>query len=321
MGEYLTSTGGLGTERRPDNRLYHNAEGFCETAAAVDTVFKELVVESEQPNSDITRVVFRGLVSEQAVNRLRDSELANDIEVLLPVSEYGQAGYLLSLARNHAERQPLVPLGDMIHAVRQPLSRRTSWSSQSFDSINITNQLPPQAHSQLLELWGTTFGWDEAGITNFAGRLAAQQVSPPAERQLWFSGLAYEGQIVSAAMAERLDLPGREQPLSLVESTEWRTLRAFQGRGLLPRTLLGLHDQVLRHYAQHDLGQPLIYAECNFTSRSDRSGFIAGMRYLPHDLAPQMAIQNVTVADEILPPSLRDFTVMRVPAQTNRERA
>jgi hypothetical protein len=131
---------------------------------------------------------------------------------------------------------------------------------------------------------------------------------------MWFSAITAGDTLMSAAMAERLTLPGRDGPVDLVESTEWRTRKGFSNLGFMTDTLGALNAQIFQSRQGDSSVPPLVYAECSFTTRADRAGRGAGFYIPERRYAAQIALQNVTVDDGIHPPGLRDFIVMRAQA-------
>jgi hypothetical protein len=119
-------------------------------------------------------------------------------------------------------------------------------------------------------------------------------------------------------------MPAKDDELHLVESTEWRTRDDFSGNGLMTATVAMLNAQVISDMRNH-ANPPLIYAECNFQSRSDRVGHSAGFKVPDRTVGslviPQILAQNVMVHDgvDVAEGKLRDFTFMYVPVQTLQE--
>ncbi len=301
--QIFTSTGDLGTSRRQDERLYHNAETAYEKAADVAEVYQDLSKEADL-QKDISRIVFRGIVSDSAFQDIRESELGIQLEVAMPLAEYGQDGWLIYLACNNGRRSnPLKAIPEMISATSSVPEPRAAANEVVDYRSAIDNAILPQLHI----LWSETFGWSLEEVTALREKMETQGTD---KRSLWFSGLVLNnGVLTSAAMAERLDLPGFSGNLTLIESTEWRSL---EDKGLMPTTLRYLNQQIATDTADYSQ-PPLVYAECNFTSRSDRAGYRSGFRIPSRDYAAQILVQNVAVGDNILEKGLRDFTFMYLP--------
>ncbi|OGL34910.1 hypothetical protein A3F65_02180 [Candidatus Saccharibacteria bacterium RIFCSPHIGHO2_12_FULL_47_16b] len=312
----FSSTGDRGTSVRPDDRLYHNADSFYDDSADVIELFMSLKAMAAQMSEPISRVVFRGIVSQRTVNDLRQSSLGNYLEVAMSLLPFNQPDYLVYLAQNSPTRQPLLPISTMVQmtqsytAVAQP-------NPNNLD-LTITSDITADGQTRLFELWAPTFGQSAAEIAGLAKRLEAQRLGNPAERSVWFSGIRLGSLLVSAAMAERISLVGREGELDLVESTEWCTDSHYARKGLMTHNLRSLHAQIPKCFSGSSSG-PLIYAECNFMSRSDRVGYRSGMRIPERRYAPQILSQNVTVNDGHKPAGLRDFTFMYLPPSSGQE--
>jgi hypothetical protein len=172
------------------------------------------------------------------------------------------------------------------------------------------------SHVQAIHaLWGSTFGWSAEGVHERGITVSGQRHLNPENRSSWFSGLVNaRGELVAAAVAERLDMHAgyKNEPLALVESSEWRRRDDLTEHGLMAATVSYLHAQVLR-----DLPNPLIFAETNFRTNAHRVGFGAGMEVPKRTMfgmtVPQILVQNVEVGDGQSPVGLRDFTMLYVP--------
>jgi hypothetical protein len=245
----------------------------------------------------------------------------------LPLEEFSRPGWLLYLARNDEARGPTPPIieirrqtapGSYRPARHTPLQRVERVLAAGNE---IRTELDDDSYAELHELWGPTFGWrrdeEEDNITAFAERLQSEQAMPESERTTWFAATYSGGLLVSAAMAERLEIPGPDGPLDLVESTEWCTRPGedYRGHGFMAATLTAINAQVLHSLRDSPRGQPLIYAETNFTARSDRAGHAVGLRIPSREYARQILAQNVTVADGIATAGLRDFSFMYLAEQ------
>jgi hypothetical protein len=326
--EIFSSTGKPGTSLRPDERLYHNAELFYEDVSGIADTFQQLTEKARvlnevmPPGKGVSRIVFRGIVSDEAVQTIAADGLgATQLEVAMPVSEHNSAaGWFIYLAQNDANRQPLETVDTMVQETSTYMppcvERRglpTDWS--------LKTNLEEEYQAQLADIWEATFGWSDEEIAHLAERLEAEKAKAGPERSVWFNAIAAGDVLLSAAMAERLTLKGRDGQVRLVESTEWRTRRGFEGRGLMTCNLKALNAQIFQSLGENGSGPPLVYAECSYTTRADRAGHGAGFYIPERRYAAQIAIQNVTVDDGIFPPGLRDFIVMRASTPPALERS
>lgn len=311
--EIFSSTGQLGTQERQDGRLYHNALAFHDTTSGVTRIFDQLVEQVNSEPAKLSRAVFRGLVSGQVVQQLA-AERPHNMEVALSVRDYGQVAWLLYLGYNHPSRQSPHSIPDVVQAVDSTV-RPIALTAQDRVPANfeIARSFNATDEPSLYALWGQTFGWNQNEISALGLSLNHQRERYPIDRDTWFSALRCGGRIVSAAMAEHLELEGPDKAFDIVESTEWRTEPEQQGRGLMPYVLRDLNAQIIKDLQHRYVGRPLIYAECNYTSRSDRAGYRAGFRIPNRRFAPQIIPQNVRVNDGKIPLGLRDFSFMYVP--------
>lgn len=312
----FSSTGDLGTSIRQDSRLYRNETSFTDDPQILTRRLSELAEEAGTDTDEISRIVWRGLVSNGVMQYIVESGLERHMEIAFPVSEFNQTGWLVYLARNASHRQALLPITEMAAATNglkgEVGGRPQNTPNGDFD---IVTQISDVDQTELLELW-SDFGWENDQIAGLARRMDSEQGLSPPERSVWFSAVLLGGKLICAAEAERLTIPGHDGSLDLVESTEWRTHEQFQNLGFMSHNLRSLHMQVLSDLEGSPNGPPLIYAECNYTSRSDRAGYRVGLRIPSRDYAAQMAIQNVVVNDGYQPVGLRDFTFMYLPVNS-----
>ncbi len=301
--QIFSSTGSLGTSERQDGRLYHNAEVFYEEPAALADIYRQLGQQAADIPS-ISRVVCRAVVSHNTLDDLINSELGSQLEVALSLDEYGHDGWLVYLSQNAAHRLPLVEVSEMVERTSGRLE--VTGDREGVLLSTISDDLVTPLHG----LWSETFGWSMDEIQSLQRRLQTQEDLSPEQRSVWFRGLTLEDHgLASAAMAERIDLPGPTGEVTLIESTEWRSL----SRGLMPTVLRSLNRQLAVDSSGYSQ-LPIVYAECNYTSRSDKAGQRAGFKIPPRDRAPQILVQNVTVNDGMLASGVRDFTFMHLPA-------
>lgn len=323
-GNILSSTGGLGRELRPDRRLYENADLYDLQPAELAERFSDLQRDQRSKSSAVSRWVLRGVVSDETMSAIQstDCELRNGLEVALPLAEFGRPGWLLYVAKNSDERQPHAPPQSMIAATQAYATHSVSATERitSARRRGYTVRTTPRAadRTDLLGIWGPIFGWDAQQIDTFTDTIGAEQERPVDRRETFFAGL-YAGELlVGAAMGETLRLSTPQGELPLVESTEWGMAHEQRSKKLMPTVLASLNAQIVSSFRARQ-EQPLVYAECNYTSRSDRAGYAAGFRIPSRQFARQIVAQNVTVNDGIRHAGLRDFSFMYLPATAMRE--
>lgn len=319
------STGSLGTEPRPDGRLYRNEPDFTDDPDVLAGHFARLGRQAELLPLEISRIVLRGVVSDEVMSTVTDSELRDSVEVGLPLEEFGHEGWLLSVARNSEGRDLIVAEHKMIEATTSQTPGKLKSSPVErverllASGASIRTELQYEDLPMLGELWQPAFfGWKDEEIAALAESLQEQQDQPPDKRTLWFAGIWSNGQLVSAAMAERLEIPGKNGPVDLVESTEWCTRpgEEYAKKGYITTALSVLNAQILRDLRDSSGRQPVIYAECNFQNRSDHAGSSVGFRIPPRQFARQILAQNVRIGDGLdHDTTLRDFSFMYLPKQ------
>jgi hypothetical protein len=320
------STGSLGTEPRQYGRLYRNEPSFTDDPDALAGGFAKLGRQAELLPLEVSRIVLRGVVSDEVMSAVSDSDLRDAVEVGLPLREFGHDGWLLSLARNTGGRDLIVAEHEMIETTRYHGPSKLS----PLDRVERLLQKGPAIHTELQdndlptlqELWEPTFGWKAEEIAALAESLKEQRDQAPDERTLWFAGIWNNGLLVSAAMAQRLELPGSDGPVNLVESTEWCTRPGDEhmNKGYVTTALSVLNAQVLNDLRDASDSQPVIYAECNFQNRSDHVGNSVGFHIPPRHYARQILAQNVKIGDGLdHPTELRDFSFMYLPGQAQED--
>lgn len=323
--QIVTSTGELGLNERSYDRLYWNwPNGIISDVSVLERAFRRMVVAGELRGK--TRNIFRAPVDQKVMQGVLNSSLRNYIEVAFPLpKEISQDGiWLLSVAKNQPSRQSLVPVDVIVYA--------TSHYENSLVSINerlqsvmsqgfvIQNRIFPHQIEQVFDLWRETFGWTKEEVVKLSEQLDIENSLEPFTRSVWFTALEKEGEVITAAMAERLSLPlAQEQRVELVESTEWRTKPGWERQGLMTATVAHLNCQILCNLNHNRQIHPLIFAETNFNSRSDLAASGAGMvvpkRQMPVDsfMIPQVLVQNVEVGDGRGAKGLRDFIYVYLP--------
>ena len=85
-GEIFSSTGELGASRRQDHRLYVNAREACGDPDELGSIFQRILDIQVRHPEQASRVVYRGIVSENVLSNLVcDPNLNNHLEVALPL--------------------------------------------------------------------------------------------------------------------------------------------------------------------------------------------------------------------------------------------
>ncbi len=319
----LSSTGGSGISIRSHDRLYFNSKQYSTNPVILEKNFQRLTEVGERHPQEISRNVFRGLVHDNVVQYISNNGFKEHIEVALPVKEFtGDDSWLIYVAKNKPDREVIVPREVMIEQTNfqkkeiiSPLQRIQSIVQEGY---TFANHIHKDQIEQVHALWGETFGWGRYEIDNFRKRLIRNSDNPPSQKDVWFSAIRDNGNIISAAMAERLEIPSAKVKLDLIESTEWRTGDKYAGNGFMTATITALNAQIVSDLQDNQNGLPIIFAECNFQSRSDRAGNGAGLRIPKRSYAPQILTQNVMVHDGQPVPDgkLRDITIMYLPVET-----
>lgn len=303
--DIVSSTGSLGIHERSYGRLYHNnATPVEQVSQLTDDIARLQSMAESRP--DISRIVIRGVMNQEVYEQIDGSDVKQYLEVLAPLDAHGYPDqYLYYVAQNYPGRDTIRPIEEMIENTNVSLALpQTRSLTATLSDHTLTGADAPR----LLELWGHTFEWKEDQIDAFITRINHNK------QDVWFSGQrGQDGQLASASMAERLDLPTCTGSIALIESTEWRTHPDRTGQGLMTRTLMDLNAQVIQDLAGIN---PFIFAECNYQSRSDVAARRAGFEIPCRRLATQIVRQNVVVEDDTGLPlkTLRDFTLLTLPA-------
>jgi hypothetical protein len=322
--QIFSSTGSLGVSRRQYDRLYVNGTQFADNPDTVVDNYQRLANITDRYPDRLSRGVYRGAVSQEVFARIQNSDLYRQLEVALPLHEFGDSSWLVYLAHNHEDRTQIADTETMIRNVDRNVDRGLLPEDRVNEVVtdrgyHFVTAFAPEQTGQILDLWSETFGWEEHEVNNLRHRLERERTLPPHQRDAWFSAVCDNGTIISAAMAERLTIPiSGQRSLDLVESTEWRTRDEYTGQSLMTANVAMLNAQILSDLQLSPNGTPLIFAECNFQSRSDRAGFGAGLRVPQRKNArpaPQIIVQNVLVNDhqDVSEGKLRDFTAMYLP--------
>jgi len=321
MGEIVSSTGDLGLRLRGDNRIYMNwGRDPIRQASTIEEYFRR-VARVRPETFDGRRDVFRGLVTEQVVSDLVDSQNLGDtnIEAAFPIKP---GLWYLGMARNHPTRQPFRPVDEMVKGVREnirpfnpPIEIIQKILSEGHRFITTLRPEDVSIHTQLLGLWANTFGWDLGQIYNLATRLSMQDKRRPS---VWFSGIVDKNGILrAAAMAEMIIFKGNHgERIPIVESTEWSSTESDHIKAVVDQ----LHSQIRDAYPDS-----IIIAECNYHRGAHRaaqkSGMITPDVVIHERRIPQVLEQNVPVGDGLDPIGRpRDFILFVLPHNAIRRR-
>lgn len=328
------SVGGLGLQRRTNNRWYDNYRfGIVRSLFGLERFAwrGQQAVEYQTVTHD--RAVGRFLVGDGLLRQALASEyVAPFIEAVVPTELTTPNGsgrepvWMLMGAINHPRRRSQFSVDTIVHDVdrsvqhrendppQTPLERIRNLRSRGYSFIH---DIPEGRENELLQLWEKTFDWNWEGIKNLQTLLQKGRILAPENRGVWFTGLinCRTNELVAVATAERLDMPvGDGRILPIVESTEWRRSDTAEHGGLMAGTVAHLHGQILEDLEIHN---PLIVAETNYWSDAHNVGLAAGMALSPRELSggsvPQVLMQNVRVGDGKEPDGLRDFTMMYLP--------
>lgn len=324
---YVSSTGLPGTHPRSPDRLYHNAEEYIAAPDRLLEMYADLLQEADSIPK-VSRAVLRGIASDDIKEHIDEGALRLDLEVALPLHEFGISAWLIGLGRNGVSRQSRSSLSEMVKATSQfkptHLTPYEKVQAVIQGGAEVTSSLHSYEREDLLRIWQPSFEWKRPEIEGFADRLQEELGKPESERSIWFSAVRQSGRLISSAMAETLELPGPHNTITLVESTEWCTLPEFAGQGIMAATLAGLHAQIINARRNHNdteviNGTEVIFAECNTTDSAPWVGHGSGLRVPRREFAPQILRQNVTVGDNKIPAGLRDFVFMYMTGQTREE--
>ncbi|MEK7581186.1 MAG: hypothetical protein AAB512_02780 [Patescibacteria group bacterium] len=311
--QIFSSTGEAGLKRRGFDRLYWNWKGApIDNPDILSRAYGRL--RNLGSLAGISRVVFRSLVTNDVFQKM-PAEVASEIEVIVPFGN----DWIILAAHNGVSRKPIVPVAQMVKETSSYVNK----PRRAFERVRLLEDLgvsfnstfTAEQEAQLLNLWSRTFGWSGEEITALRRRLNGD-IERGIGRSLWFSSATKDGVIVAAAMAEKLRLRTSSGYVDLIENTEWKTLEGYENQGFITATIAHLNSQVIRDLRGKEF---LIFAECNFMSRSDRAangaGFVVPERRYDQNSFPQILCQNVEVNDGIDPKGLRDFTFMHLPPE------
>jgi hypothetical protein len=262
-------------------------------------------------------MVLRAFLTEEGLETVSTSEARNYIEAAVPVNmSDGGILYMTLFGVNAPQRSIRRYRPDFEPHVRIDPAMRVALAREN--GCEFVLEIPQDQISHIARLWVPTFGWVNEGIPNLATRMRAQTANG-LRPSVWFSGLIYENQLVSAAMAEELRLPlGGGQSVSVIESTEWCTRPDASRLGFMSATVGYLHAQVVDSMRNSEHPR-IVIAETNIYSGAHFVGNAVGMEVPPRQIGslfvPQTLVQNVEVGDGIMPAGLRDFSMMYLTQQ------
>ncbi len=318
--EIVTSTGKLGAEERSFDRFAVNATVYSDDPMRVSTFAdRSRAVAAAKEREGLTRTTFRGLVSQRVMDEIIRTGNQKHLEVALPVGEFTEGDeWLVHAAKNAPARTVLTPVDRMIEETegdkicsQSPLEKVNAVKEKGYKIIDSFSEADiDQVHS----LWEETFGWSREEVDNLRHRIDDSKYADTEEKGVWFNGIRNtKGELISIAMAEKLTIPAADgKELDTIEVTELSVDPAYEGQGIMSANVAVLNAQILDDYENRNL--PLIYAECNFQSRAERSAHRAVMRIPERMYAPQILQQNVGVGDRVPVESpYRDFQFLYLP--------
>lgn len=294
-----------------NDRFRGLAPYFAPNRDYVDRDWQDFAAQARALPVPVGRLTLRIVTSPHAAAQV-PRQLA---EAYVPLTE--DEG-LLYLAINSPDRQPQLPLDHIQRVVRSvatdssqrfrpPIARLLELQARGY--VFTDHITDPEA---LQALWGPTFGWTADKIKNLQAILADNARRNPLDRTTWYTSVLHEGQLVAAALAERLDVPGAHgRPLPTVESTEWAVDASLrQRRTGIASGMLALNTaQCLQ-----DLPNARILAECRFSSTAYAAGISIGFSVPDQTIAPQLIARNVWVDGELadfVPITLTDEAIQR----------
>ena len=300
--EIVSSAGIVGTYVDPMNDRFRGlAPQFAHSVEEVDAQWRWFTDQIDRHPKEFTRYTLRMVAATDAA-----AQLALATEAFIPLTE--EAG-LLYLAANAPERRASVPIPWMRATIdgiaqeiagrfRTPASRLAELHDRGYRFVD--HVIDPAG---LTELWSGGFGWDTATVNNLSRRLEDNAQREPDQRDLWFTGSVYNGRLVAAALAERLDVPGPDGPLATIESTEWMVDRAERHAGVATAMLALNTAQCLE-----DRPDATMIAECRFDNTAYAAGLSIGFVVPSRRFGQQILERNVLVEGQ-----LADFVPLHLP--------
>lgn len=312
----LSSTGKLGYSRRTCDRGYGNIPGLSSAkyVERADLLAQQIIVRGS-----MSRMVLRTLMPESEIIRLDGAAALLEAAVPVDITTKDQERvWMCMFARNGTQRRAIIsPL---------VMEEQTQFGFQKQNAVELVTAARDQGYrmmtiiqnhqiEQIYRLWTPVFGWskEKFEVEGLRQRIDADQLKLPQNRSVWFTSLSDQGEIITLAMAERLEFP----EIAIVELTEWVSNR--RGRHLMKATVAYNIAQVLEDLST--LEKPLVLiAETNYITAAYRVSYGVGMRVPERRIkdvhVPQLLIQNVNIGDGASEASYRDFVMMYLPPQT-----
>jgi len=270
--EINSSVGEVGElQKRSFDRMYKTFEKPINTQEEVIKAHNEILKHYKY---NPRRLVMRSLMSHEALKTAIKNKFP--IEAIIPMDlvtgNPDEPSAIVYIAKNN---HPSPPQGhdNIIDLIKKRDNREKPIdkveSMKNHKEFYLTKILTTNDTDNLFRLW-KKFGWTIEEIYNFIARI--QQ----ADKKIWFSGIKNQktGELISACCAETIEFAG----IRYVETTEYSTLKDYEGKGLNTIAVIGLIAQILKdiYYGQSDDLIPVIAAEFNTSSNSVSVGASAG---------------------------------------------
>lgn len=332
LGEHIEKTiqpgaGNLGLTRRSYERLYLNARQIMRNVRYLVDRVATWVAGHVQDGSEHRRIVSRFIMTEtDLTDALNQSDiLSQNIEAVIPVGDFeGTPIRMVMFGVNRGDERTNNPVSEIEYATHDVIRPEPHELTDNIDGlrergVEFVDTFDGIQTDEILSLWGPIFEWTTPDIDHLRLRLQRESDMSSEQRSVWMTAAVRNGELISLAMAERLNLPIENgEVLSIVESTEWCVRSDWQGNGVASATVSHVHAQVLEDLATLPRA-PIVVAETNFTSRAHATGSHAGMivaeREVGRHHVSQVLRQNVGVGDGLRPERLRDFTFMYLDRQ------
>jgi hypothetical protein len=306
----FTSVGELGGSERQDRRWYVNGQKFIEEVSDLDEMMASAINDAKNLDEPATRTVVRAHMNGQSARSVlqQSSPYAQYIETAVQIRGFRQPTWLIGIGINDTSRSISPEQKTAIKNTVDDTRIKDDLIQPQNTVYEDTDTVEPDLQEQLYVAWGQTFGWQREDIDGLQRGLVS------GNEGLWFQACIDKTrrQLASAAMAEQLYLPGPDgSSLRLVESTEWFTAQAYRGYGLATHVLRRLNQRVAADCANSSI-PTFLFAECNYSSRSDIAARRAGFIVPDRTAAPQILVNNVTVTNNG-EQALRNFTLAQLP--------
>lgn len=281
--------------------------------SSVGNVRPERLIDYPLASVDTRRSFVRAIVGQEAIEAALSNGLLQSIEIAAPI---GEGLYYINAAKNGENRRNDADKQEELMTRTEPRGLRET--PQSLVSRIIDEGYSFQSRigdekgqNEVQALWGEAFEWRRDQVVNLATRL--EHDKDISSDPVWFSSLvSADGEIVSAAMAEKLSIEGNGgETIDIVELTEWSVAPQNRGNGYMSANVTMLIAQVLHDYEQeNDVNRKLvIMAECNIDKYAHSAGYKAGLtvpeRQIFGKKVSQILERNVEISGE-----LQDFAFM-----------